>query len=220
MNPSKIKHTVPFALQCAAIASTLCCASLAQAQATGSSVTLYGLADVGITRVTGLKAGSVTQMSSGIMEGSRWGLKGIEDMGGGYKAIFTLEARVELDTGASSNKPVSSPQLSDRLSKPAALGLPQAIIDKVEPLIAGQWGVNLANATFDRQAFVGIITPVGAVLAGRQYTPAFETNATYDIMGTSRAWPPDRSLLFRPRLRSASLILWCIASPKTAYPAL
>jgi predicted porin len=166
-----------------ALASALCCAGLAQAQ-TESSVTLYGLADVGITSVSGLKAGTVTQVASGIMEGSRWGIKGTEDMGGGYKAIFTLEARVELDTGGNSTTPISSPQLSDRLSKPAALGLPQAIIDKVEPLIAGQWGVNLAKATFDRQAFVGLITPFGAVLAGRMYTPAFETNAAYDIMAT------------------------------------
>ena len=63
-------------------------------------VTLYGLVDVGITSVSGLKDGTVTQIASGIMEGSRWGLKGNEDLGGGYKAIFTLESRVEADTGA------------------------------------------------------------------------------------------------------------------------
>ena len=65
-----------------ATAATLACAG-AWAQ-----VTLYGLADVGITRVTGYAQGSVTQLNSGIMEGSRWGVKGEEDLGGGYKANF------------------------------------------------------------------------------------------------------------------------------------
>ena len=179
-----------------ALASVLCCAGLAHAQ-TGESVTLYGLADVGITSVSGLKAGTVTQVASGIMEGSRWGIKGNEDMGGGYKAIFTLEARVEADTGASSNRPISGTQLSDRFSQATLLGLTspsaalqgayQSAVNGVDALLAGQFGVNVTNNVFDRQAFVGIITPVGAILAGRQYTPGYETFGTYDTMGTQSA---------------------------------
>ena len=173
-----------------ALTSALCCAGLAQAQ-TDSSVTLYGLADVGITSVSGLKAGTVTQVASGIMDGSRWGIKGTEDMGGGYKTIFTLEARVELDTGANSSTPISGGQLSDRYSDAALLGLSpalQPLLDQLVPQLAGQiYGVNIGpygNRAFDRQSFVGLITPVGAVLAGRMYTPAFETNAMFDIMET------------------------------------
>lgn len=181
-----------------ALASALCCAGLAQAQ-TDSSVTLYGLADVGITSVSGLKAGTVTQVASGIMEGSRWGIKGTEDLGGGYKTIFTLEARVELDTGSSSNRPITGTQLSDRFSQAALLGLPsdavlglpagtvQGTVNLIDAALATQYGVNINNAVFDRQAFVGLITPVGAVLAGRQYTPAYETFASYDIMATQSA---------------------------------
>jgi len=169
---------------------------LAHAQ-TGASVTLYGLADVGITSVSGLRAGTVTQVASGIMEGSRWGVKGTEDMGGGYKAIFTLEARVELDTGASSNRPISGTQLSDRFSQatlmgltspsPALQGAYQSAVNGVDALLAQQFGVNVTNNVFDRQAFVGLITPVGAVLAGRQYTPGYETFGTFDSMATQSA---------------------------------
>jgi predicted porin len=169
-----------------AFACALCCVGLAQAQ-TGEGVTLYGLADVGITSTSGLKAGTVTQLASGIMEGSRWGIKGNEDLGGGYKAIFTLEARVELDTGANKSTPISAPQLSDRFSQAALLGLPGALqpaVTAVDGLLAQQWGVNVPGAQFDRQAYVGLVTPVGGILAGRMYTPAFETNATYDIMET------------------------------------
>ncbi len=185
----------PISLTRIAVAGLLVCGGLAQAQ-TGPGVTLYGLADVGITSTSGLKAGRVTQLASGIMEGSRWGLKGTEDMGGGYKAIFTLEARVELDTGSNSNRPASGSQLSDRFSKSALLfpTLPaatqaalQPIVTAVDAALANEFGVNVGaqgNRAFDRQAFVGLITPVGAVLGGRMYTPAFETNSMYDIMET------------------------------------
>jgi len=186
MNKQSSSNTVAIGLRHVALASALCCASLAHAQS-GTSVTLYGLADAGITSVSGLKAGTVTQVASGIMEGSRWGMKGSEDLGGGYKALFTLEARVELDTGSNKSTPISAPQLSDRFSQAALLGLPstlQPAVNAVDGLLAQQWGVNVAGAQFDRQAFIGLITPVGGILAGRMYTPAFETNATYDIMET------------------------------------
>lgn len=207
MNKQSSSYTMVTGLRHVALASALCCVSLAHAQS-GTSVTLYGLADVGITSVSGLKAGTVTQVASGIMEGSRWGMKGSEDLGGGYKTIFTLEARVELDTGANSNRPISGSQLSDRFSNATLLGLPtdaqfralmglpaaafpngtmQGTVSKVDLALANEFGVNVGangNRGFDRQAYVGLITPVGAVLAGRMYTPAFETNSMYDIMET------------------------------------
>ena len=182
-----------------ALASALCCAGLAQAQ-TGPDVTLYGLVDVGITSVSGLTAGTVTQVASGIMEGSRWGIKGTEDMGGGYKTIFTLESRFEADTGSLSNRPITGSQLSDRFSQAPLLGLTspspelsavyQGAVNGVDAIIASQFGVNVGvdgNRLFDRQAYVGLITPFGAILAGRQYTPGYETFGTFDTMATQSA---------------------------------
>ena len=42
---------------------------------------------------------SSPKIISGGEEGSRLGFKGSEDLGHGLKAVFNLEARVELDTG-------------------------------------------------------------------------------------------------------------------------
>lgn len=193
-------RTLPTAARTIAAAAALCCAGLANAQSTGSnSVTLYGLVDVGVTHVTGLKGGSVNQVASGIMEGSRWGLKGNEDLGGGYRTIFTLESRFEADTGALGSRPISGSQLSDRFSQAALLGLPpdaalglpagtvQGTVNAVDKALAAQFGVNVTGNAFDRQAFVGLVTPFGAILAGRQYTPGYETFATYDITNTQSA---------------------------------
>ncbi|HTR08034.1 MAG TPA: porin [Paraburkholderia sp.] len=78
-------------------------ASAAHAQ---SSVTLYGLIDAGITysnnqRVSATSGHSAWQATSGTVNGSRWGLRGSEDLGGGLKAIFTLENGFNIDNGAS-----------------------------------------------------------------------------------------------------------------------
>jgi predicted porin len=74
--------------------------AVAGAASAQSSVQLYGIADVwvGGVKATGTKAQTVVE--SGGVSGSRWGLKGSEDLGGGLKAIFTLEQGFALDTGA------------------------------------------------------------------------------------------------------------------------
>lgn len=160
-----------------------------------TTVTLYGLVDGGVNYVSGLKNGSATYIASGIMEGSRWGLKGTEDLGGGYRAIFTLENRFEVDTGSVTNRP-NSPigQLPDRVSTTVNANLPVGLSGT--PLAAGTisaintaigtnaFGVNLAGNLFDRQAFTGLITPFGAFTLGRQYTPAYLTTAAFDASGT------------------------------------
>ncbi|CAB3765426.1 porin [Paraburkholderia humisilvae] len=64
-----------------------------------SSVTLYGLIDAGITYTNNQKGHSNWQETSGSINGSRWGLRGAEDLGGGLKAIFTLENGFGINDG-------------------------------------------------------------------------------------------------------------------------
>ena len=90
-------------------------AGFAGAASAQSSVTLYGVVDVGI-QVQNLKSGnnfrfvsggqtktSMTNvgMVSGVQNGSRWGLKGVEDLGNGLKANFVYESAITVGTGAS-----------------------------------------------------------------------------------------------------------------------
>lgn len=70
-----------------------------------SSVTLYGIVDAGIAYVhnaagtNGTNQSTLVKFSSGNTFGSRWGLKGTEDLGGGLAAIFQLENGFNVDTG-------------------------------------------------------------------------------------------------------------------------
>lgn len=66
-----------------------------------SNITLYGVADVGVVHESGAAAGAVTKITSGMMSGSRFGMRGREELGGGAAAFFTLEGGVLMDTGAS-----------------------------------------------------------------------------------------------------------------------
>ena len=65
-----------------------------------SSVTIYGVADVGV-QGTSAGNGKTAKVTSGQEGGSRLGFKGTEDLGGGLKANFVLEMGVKVDDGSS-----------------------------------------------------------------------------------------------------------------------
>ncbi|MDN7943173.1 porin [Burkholderia multivorans] len=65
-----------------------------------SSVTLYGIIDDGLTWSSNQGGHSAWQMHGGISQGSRWGMKGVEDLGGGWSAVFRLENGFNVNTGS------------------------------------------------------------------------------------------------------------------------
>ena len=62
-----------------------------------SSVTLYGVADAGVTYLNG--ADNWSGVTSGNNLTSRLGFRGVEDLGGGLKANFVIEGGFNLDNG-------------------------------------------------------------------------------------------------------------------------
>jgi len=92
-----------------AAVALLACSCSAWAQ---SSVTLYGVVDASIEYVNnvgvvpnaangfnGGQAHDVVRMNSGGLSGSRWGIRGVEDLGNGTQAVFVLENGFNGDTG-------------------------------------------------------------------------------------------------------------------------
>lgn len=91
-----------------ALAASAGFAGTAQAQ---SSVTLYGVVDVNVEYVSNMSSTLPTQpgfpsagqnkfgLTSGGLSGSRWGLRGVEDLGGGLKGLFVLENGFGVDDG-------------------------------------------------------------------------------------------------------------------------
>ncbi|QTD94581.1 porin [Burkholderia anthina] len=109
-----------------AIAAALALPPLAHAQ---SSVTLYGLVDTGLSYVSNAGGKSEVVAADGIIQPSRFGLRGTEDLGGGTHAVFTLENGFSLNTGTD--------------SQPGAMFGRQAFVG----LTSNKWG----SLTFGRQ---------------------------------------------------------------------
>ncbi|WP_159070500.1 porin, partial [Achromobacter xylosoxidans] len=91
-------------------------ATFAGAAQAETSVTLYGIIDTGIgyNKVSGTVpvideatgktqavdvSGSRIGMINGVQAGSRWGLKGSEDLGDGLRAMFTVESGFDSGDG-------------------------------------------------------------------------------------------------------------------------
>jgi GBP family porin len=136
-------------------------ASFATAASAQSSVTLYGLIDAGFTFVNNQTSSNAKghaqafNLTSGNLNGSRWGLKGQEDLGGGVKAIFTLESGFNIMNGtAGQGDTLAKGATSREFGRQAFVGLSDSkfgtmtlgrqydsVVDYLGPLTAnGSWG--------------------------------------------------------------------------------
>ena len=121
--------------------ATLCALAACSAAQAQSNVTIYGNVDQYIGYIHSDSGKSITALNDGTSLRSRFGFKGVEDMGKGYEAKFQLESSINADTGAGGNR------------------------------------------LFDRQAWVGINTPVGEFRIGRQNTEIQQIGDWIDYTG-------------------------------------
>ena len=121
----------------------------AAAASAQSTVTVFGLLDAGITRLKSGGAGSQTLLNTDANTSSRLGFRGSEDLGGGLKANFWIEAAISPDTGTGG---ASSTNNKD--------------------------SVNTGALTFGRRATVGLQADWGELRLGRDYVPSFSNLTT------------------------------------------
>ncbi|OIR18106.1 outer membrane porin protein precursor [mine drainage metagenome] len=176
-----------------AVAAALTAPVMAFADTGASSVSVYGVLDLGLaqetnagnfapTFVTGAvpigaqpkKIGTVRGMMNGGESQSRWGIKGAEDLGNGNSAFFQLESAFSLGTG----------QL-------ATSGLAGAGGATNRNMVAD---TALNGQLFNRMAFVGLSnSDLGAVTFGRQYS------LQLDIIGSvGGGYDPVNAQVFSP----------------------
>ena len=144
--------------------------ALAALAATGafaqSTVTLYGLADIGYGthKTTGNEGRSIK--SKGVMDGanagSRIGFRGTEDLGGGLRAEFVVEQGI-----APTNDElfgVRTAAAGHQVDGFSAAGSAAALSGA-----AGGYSIGT-----NRQTYVGVISGMGTVRIGYQYTNLYE----------------------------------------------
>ena len=147
-----------------ALAATTAIVGAAQAQ---SSVTVYGILDVGYigantvttTTATAVLNGSAkaqsNQFGAGAESSSRLGFKGVEDLGGGASAFFTIEMGVNPQLGNLSGTSAANPKYDLQQTTDAS-----------------------GSAIDNRQTFAGLKkNGIGQIAFGRQYTTIFQAAA-------------------------------------------
>lgn len=162
------------------------------AWADDSSVTFYGVIDVVAGRVghqagtSGVAPGTVNGFTAntapnavnglfnGGMQGSRWGVKGKEDLGGGLSAFFTLEDGFSAVSGSIVNSG-------------AAVAANSGSKTPVNNITGGSMNGQL----FNRQAFVGLSDRnLGSLAFGRTYNPIYDVLTKYDPAQFSNTFSP------------------------------
>ncbi|MEI6001067.1 porin [Paraburkholderia bengalensis] len=148
---------------------TLLVAALAGVFATAahaqSSVSLYGLIDAGITYTNNQRSAtpgqghSNVQMTTGQVNGSRFGLRGAEDLGAGFKAIFTLENGFGINDG-------TLKQSSRLFGRQAFVGL-----------ASDQFGAVTLGRQYDSMVdYVAPLTLSGTQYGGTQFAHPFDND--------------------------------------------
>ena len=123
-----------------------------------TSVTLYGIAD-GNFRVDHTNIGTLKSVGSGGESGTRWGLRGTEDLGGGLKAVFNFEQGVDISDNSVSQGNVGGVTPNSPTS-------------------------STGGRIFSRTAQVGLSSAqAGDVLFGRGFTPFYVLWSSIDPMG-------------------------------------
>jgi len=124
-----------------------------------SSVTLYGLIDAGITYTNNQQGHSNWKATSGSVNGSRWGLRGSEDLGGGLKAIFTLENGFNIMNGTNG-------QGGREFGRQAFVGLS-----------SNQFGAVTLGRQYDSVVdFLGPLALTGTQYGGTQFAHPFDND--------------------------------------------
>ncbi|WP_291917204.1 porin [Limnohabitans sp.] len=124
-----------------------------------SSVTLFGVVDAAYAKGSG-SVSDKTQLKNSGYNSSRIGFRGTEDLGGGLKASFWLEAGVNNDDGTAA---------ASNTNNQAVTGAN-----------AGTQGL-----TFNRRSTLSLEGGFGELRLGRDYTPQFWTETAFDPFGTN-----------------------------------
>jgi predicted porin len=120
----------------------------------------------------GVAVGRLTSMLHNNTATSRWGIKGVEDIGGGTKANFTLESFLNPATGSNPNGKINDSQPGSNTGS-----------------LLGAEG-SATGAMFAREATVGLEGSMGSLKLGRQLNPMADAVGAYDPMKAGFAVSP------------------------------
>ncbi len=154
--------------------------SLSGAAFAQTNVTLFGILDATVQVGSGDKADKTALGNSGF-NSSRFGVQGTEDIAGGMKAGFWLEAALNNDDGSGGATQNNNQTLNTAATTAPTVGQSSASNQGLQPALSGR----NQGLTFGRRSTVSLGGSFGEVRLGRDYTPHFWTHTVYDPFGTN-----------------------------------
>ena len=141
-----------------------------------SSVTVWGIVDAAVSRGNG-DVNSVTRLVGSGISSSQLGFRGTEDLGGGMKANFWLEAGLSNDSGAGGGTTTNNTSSGTGATSSTTIA---------GTATAGTVATNgTQGLTFNRRSTVSLTGGFGEIRLGRDYTPHFWNWTVYDPFGTN-----------------------------------
>jgi predicted porin len=148
-----------------------------------TNVTLFGIVDAVVAVGNGSLTDRTRLHNSGF-NSSRFGVQGVEDLGGGLRAGFWLEAGVNNDDGtgqaSQNNNQLANPSLVTATGA-AGSAAAAATGSTANPAI----NARNQGLTFNRRSVVSLGGSWGQINAGRDYTPHFWNHTAFDPFGTN-----------------------------------
>lgn len=138
---------------------------VAMPAAAQSNVTVYGVVDAAMTRTTGGGKDQTAMDGRGILQGSRLGFMGAEDLGNGLNAVFQLEQGYNVDTGTA---PPSAAGETWAFQRQAWVGLRSATWGTLG--LGRQYAPGFATARFDVLEGSGLFSARGWLTSVGGYT--------------------------------------------------
>eukprot|EP01030_Chromulinospumella_sphaerica_P010932 gene10932-10737_t len=112
---------------------------------------------------------------------------GTEDLGGGWKANFKLEAGYNLDNGAGASSNANNQATGGLTTQSGAATAPQLNGATTPSTDRASLG-GAQGLTFNRWSYVGLSNAnMGEIRVGREYTPAFQAVLAADVVGSNGA---------------------------------
>jgi predicted porin len=149
-----------------------------------SSVSIFGVLDANVGRMKGAPTGvtptdvSTTRQDSSGLTTSMWGLRGTEDLGGGFSANFELQSFIRNDTGQTGR--------SDAICAGPPSPAPACSAVNVS-----------ADPYFSKAAYVGLGTPeLGRVRLGQMTTALWIMSTQTNALADSTTYSPINLLMF------------------------
>jgi predicted porin len=138
-----------------------------------SSVTLYGILDVGFVYTNNSGGQKQYALNSGNLQGDRWGFRGTEDLGGGLSTVFALENGFSITKG-------TLLQGGDEFGRQAYVGIAK---------------LGIGAVTLGRQ-YDAIVDFVGAYAAENQWASGYALHPG-DIDNFANSYRVNNSVKFR-----------------------